>query len=143
MWFSRQRLRLPSANASLKSFARLRHAREVLLVGRLLVRVRGRDHHLVDLQLVVQEVEDVAHGLRRVGREERRVRVDAEAAALRLVDRVDRLVEGALALDELVVPLAHPVEVDDPREVRRRLEAVHASSSSGSRSCRGRRTSCA
>ena len=45
--------------------------------------------------------------------------------ALAPPDRVDRLVERALALDELVVPLAHPVEVDDPGEVRRRLEEVH------------------
>ena len=43
---------------------------------------------------------------------------------LRLADRVDRLVEDALALDGLVVALAHAVEVDDPGEVRRRLEQV-------------------
>ena len=125
VWFSRQRLRLPSANDSLNSLRDCVDAGEVLLVGRLLVRVGGREHHLVDLQLVVQEVEHVAHRLRRVGREEGRVRVDAEAALAAPPDRLDRLVEGALALDELVVALAHAVEVHDPREVRRRLEQVH------------------
>src|SRR5690606_24300884 len=35
----------------------LLHAEEVLLVGRLLVGVGGRDHHLVDLEVVVEVVE--------------------------------------------------------------------------------------
>ena len=68
-------------------------AREVLLVRRLLVRVGRRDLHRVDLELVVQEVEHLAHGLRRVGREERRVGGDAETARLRLLDRLDGQVE--------------------------------------------------
>ena len=143
VWFSRQRLRLPSANASLKSLRAWRDAGEVLLVGRLLVGVRRRDHHLVDLQLVVQEVEDVAHGLRRVGREEGRVRVDAEAAALRLArsrrppcrrcPRARRTGRAARACRR------------GGRPTRSTATARRgpASSSSGSRSCTGRRTSCA
>ena len=143
VWFSRQRLRLPSANAALKSLRDAVDAGEVLLVGRLLVRVGGREHHLVDLQLVVQEVEDVrtVFGVSVVRKVVFVLTRKPRRCASR--DRLDRLVERALALDELVVALAHAVEVDDPREVRRRLEEIHASSSSGSRSCTGRRTSCA
>ena len=143
MWLRRQRLRRPSANASLKSSPGLRDAREVLLVGRLLVGVRRREHHLVDLQLVVQEVEHVAHRLRRVGRQEGRVRVDAEAARLRLADRVDRLVEGALALDELRRGARASRRGGRPRRSTATARTGRASSSSGSRSCTGRRTSSA
>src|SRR5207244_2000658 len=72
-----------------EELARLPDAGEVLLVGRLLVGVRGREHHLIDLQLVVQEVEHVAYRLRRVRVEEGRVRVDTEPTPLRVLDRID------------------------------------------------------
>src|SRR5439155_25724685 len=39
-------------------------------------------------------------------------------------DRAHRLVEDPVTFDELVVALAQAVEVDDPGEVRRRLEVI-------------------
>ena len=40
------------------------------------------------------------------------------------LDRLDRLVEDAVAGDRRVVALAQAVDVDGPREVRRRRERV-------------------
>src|SRR5207247_512561 len=45
-------LPLPVGERGREELARLAHAGEMLLVGRLLVRVRGRELHLVDLELV-------------------------------------------------------------------------------------------
>ena len=80
LWFSRQLLAPAVGERLAEQLARLLHAEEVLLVGRFLVRVGRRDHHLVDLEVVVEEVEHLADRLRRVVREERRVGRDAEAA---------------------------------------------------------------
>ena len=102
----------------------LSHAEEVLLVGGLLVGVSGRDLQIVDLELVVEVVEHVDDGLRGVGVEERGVRVDLEPGRLGHLDGLDCLVEHALLGDRLVVPLAQPVDVHHPAEVRRRLELV-------------------
>ncbi len=63
-WLRRHFLRRLSAKASLEQLPGLVDPEEVLLVGRLLVGVRRRDHHRVDLEVVVQEVEDVTDGLR-------------------------------------------------------------------------------
>ena len=100
-----------------EELARLLDAEEVVLVGRLLVRVGRRDHHVVDLELVVEEVEDLADRARRVVREEGGVGGHPEAALLGRADRGDRLVEDALALDRGVVALAQAVDVDRPGEV--------------------------
>src|SRR5919204_2586050 len=97
---------------------------EVLLVWCLLVRVRRRDHHLVDLELVVDEVEHLAHRVRRVVCEEGRIRGHPEPLLPRCPDRRHRLVEHPLAAHGPVVPLAEPVEVDRPGEVGRGLEQV-------------------
>ena len=102
-------------------------AEEVLLVRGLLVRVRGGDHHLVDRELVVEEVEDATHRLRRVVGEEGGVGRHPEAALLGRMDRRDRLVEDAVAADRIVVALAQAIEVDRPREPRRGLEQVELS----------------
>src|SRR5579875_144325 len=99
-------------------------AGEVLLIGGLLIGVGGRDHHLVDLQLIVEEVEHLTHRLRRVIREEGGVGGHTEAAALRLADCGHRLVEHALAADGLVVALAQAVDVDGEGKVGRWLELV-------------------
>ena len=109
-------LAAPVGERLAEELAGLLDAEEVLLVGGLLVGVGGRDHHLVDLELVVEEVEHVADVLGRVVREEGRVRRDAEAARLGHLDRVDGLVEDALAFDRLVVALAQAVDVDRPRK---------------------------
>ena len=124
LWFSRQRLRRPVGERLAEQLARLLDAEEVLLVGRFLVGVGGRDHHLVDLEVVVEEVEHLAHRLRGVVGEEGRVGRDPEAARLRRPDRRDGLVEDAAAFDRGVVALAQPVQVDRPREVRARREVV-------------------
>src|SRR5437764_644584 len=97
---------------------------EVVLVGRLLVGVGRRDHHLVDLELVVEKVEDVPHRLRLVGAEERRVRRDPKAAILRVPDGRYGLVEDALPTDRLVVTLPETVDVDGPREITGGLEPI-------------------
>src|SRR5947199_3072825 len=107
-----------------EQITRLPHAWEMLRVRSLLVGVCRRDLDRVDLELVVQVVEYLSNGFRRIRGEERGVRPDAEAALLRRSDRLHGLVEDAVALDELVVPLAQAVEVDDPREVGGRLEVV-------------------
>src|SRR5436190_2742284 len=97
---------------------------EVVLVRRLLVGVGRRDHHLVDLELIVDEVEDLTDGVRRVMGEEGGVRRHAEALRLRRLDRRNGLLEDALALHRRVVALAHSVQVDRPGEVRGGLEEV-------------------
>src|SRR6185503_1478041 len=56
--------------------------------------------------------------------EDRRVGGDAEAAAAGLLDRVDRDVPEARVVADVVVDLAHAVEVDDEREALRRREDV-------------------
>lgn len=103
----------------LEQLTGLLDTQEVLLVGCLLVGVGGRDHHLVDLQVVIEEVEDLDDGLRCVGVEERGVGRDPEAARLGLLHRRDRLVEHPFLGDRLVVTLAQTVDVDGEREVGR------------------------
>ena len=107
-----------------EQLTRLLDAEEVVLVGRFLVRVGGRDHHLVDFEVVVEEVEHLADGLRRVVREEGRVRRHAKARGFGRADRRDRLVERPLAFDRGIVALAQAVHVHRPREIRARLEFV-------------------
>ena len=88
----------------------LLHPEEVLLIGRLLVGIRRRDHHGVDLQIVVEEVKDLAHCLRRVGVEERGVRRHSEAPRLGVANGGDRLIEHAVAVDGRIVALPQAVD---------------------------------
>src|ERR1044072_270380 len=76
-----------------EQLAGLLDPQEVLLVGCLLVGVGGRDHHLVHLEVVVEEVEHLDDGLRAVGVEEGGVGGDPEAAPLGLLDGRHGLVE--------------------------------------------------
>ncbi len=108
-----------------EQLAGLRDAEEVLLVGRLLIRVGGRELDLVDLDLVVEVGQNVDHILRAVVVEEGGVGAHPEAGCLGRGDRLDRLVERARLLHHRVVPLAQPVDVDDEGEVRRRCELRH------------------
>ncbi len=108
----------------LEQLTGLLDAQEVLLVGCLLVGVGGRDHHLVDLQVVVEVVEDLDDGLGRVGVEEGGVRGDPEAALLGLLDRRHRLVEHPFLGHRFIVPLAQAVDVDGEREVGRGRELL-------------------
>ena len=125
-WLSRQLLAvLCPRSACLNSSLGLLDAEEVLLVGRLLVGVGGRDHHGVDLEVVVEEVEHVAHRLGRVGVEERRVGRDPEA----LLPWPARMAATALSKTPSRSTAASwrsrkPVDVDDPGEVVRRGEPV-------------------
>ena len=64
-WFSRHLLAAPVGERLAEQLAGLPHAEEVLLVGRLLVGVGRRDHHLVDLELVVEEVQHLSAPSRR------------------------------------------------------------------------------
>ena len=114
----------PAGEHLLEQLPRLLHAHEVVLVGRLPIRVGGRDHHRVDVQVIVQEVQAVPDSFRRVVAEERGVRGNAEPAALGLLDGVDGHVEDALLAHRLVVALPQPVDVHGPGEVRRGLEEV-------------------
>src|SRR5208282_4446226 len=107
-----------------EQFAGLLHAEEPVLPRGLLVGVAGGDLHPVDLELVVEVVQHVDHGLRRVGVEERAVRVDLETGRLGLLDGGDGLVEHAFLADRLIVPLGQPVDVHHPGEVLRRRELV-------------------
>src|SRR5437764_1931916 len=118
----------PSAavgECGLEQSARLLYAREMLLVGRLLVGVGRRDHHLIDPELVVEVVEHLADSLWGVVGEEGGVGGDSEASALGFVNRRRGLVEHAVAANRLVVALAQPVHVHRPGEVRRGLEQLH------------------
>ncbi len=116
----------PSVGEDLgEQLAGLRDAEEVLLVGRLLVGVGGRELDLVDLHLVVEIGQHVDHVLRAVVVEEGGVGAHPEARGLGRGDRLDRLVEGTGLLHHRVVPLTQPVDVDDEGEVRRRCELRH------------------
>src|SRR5581483_1340106 len=62
--------------------ARAVDAQEMLLIGRLLIRISRRNLHRIDAQLVVEVIEDAANRSRIVRIEERRVRSDAKTFIL-------------------------------------------------------------
>src|SRR5690606_32081575 len=117
----------PAAVAAAEDLAeellRLLAIEEVLLVGRALVGVAGRDRYPVDAErLHVVEEGGVTVGIGAV--EERAVDVDAEAARLGGLDRGDGPVVGAGLADRLVVVLAVAVEMHRPGEIGSRLEEM-------------------
>ena len=96
---------------------------EVLLVGRLLVGVAGRDHQPVDAnlhQLVEHHPDAVGLGAEEKGA----VRGHAETARFGRLDGADRHVPDAVAADRVVVILFKPVDVDGEGQVRIRLEVL-------------------
>ena len=99
----------------------LRAVEEVLLVGRALVGVAGRDRDAVDAELldVVEERRESSAGS---AVEQGAVDVDAEALGLGGLDRRDRLVEDALLADRLVVML-----LDRRRDAPRRTDTAMGS----------------
>ena len=88
----------------------------------LRVLVARCDQHSFDADLVRQ----VAHHLDHIvdGRllEDRRVRRHPKTRRARLLDRVDRDVPQAWVVTDVVMNLAHAVEMDDKRELVARLE---------------------
>ena len=144
MWFRRQRSRLPSANASREQLARLVDGQEVLLVGRLLVgvaparsssrRPRSSSFRKSSTSRTVFGVVVVKNVVLVVTRKPR-------CLASRIASTHSS--KTPVSHDRLVVALAQPVDVHDPREVRRRLRRGRACGASAGRSCTGRRTSCA
>ena len=125
MWFSRHFFRLPSANAALNSLRdavtpgkcswsgafSYAYAGEIIMWSTFSSSLRKSSTSRTVFGVSV--VRNVVFVFTRKPR------------SFASCDRLDRLVEDPLALDELVVALAHPVEVHDPREVRRRLEEIH------------------
>ena len=92
------------------------HSEEVLLIRRLLIGVGRRDHHGVDAQIIVEEVEDIAYRLGRVGVEEGRVGGNPKTAIFGEPNGSHRVIEDPLSINGGVVPFPQPVHVDDPGE---------------------------
>src|SRR5579859_522466 len=105
-----------------EQLARLADAQEPVLVGRLGVRVSGRDFQPVHSEFVIDVVEGRDQVLRGLRVEHGRVRVDLEALLLGQLDRRDGLLENAFLGDRLVVLVADAVEMHHPGEVLVRLE---------------------
>src|SRR6516225_2301602 len=97
-------------------------AEKVLLIGRALIGIAGRDRH-PDVQLlgVIEEGCDV---FGRMTVEDRGVDVDGEAPGLGGLDRGHGAVEYARLTDGFVVVLAQPIEVDGEEEIGRGLEQM-------------------
>ena len=100
----------------------LRRDQEVLLVGRALIGVAGRDRD-ADAELF-GEVEERGDVFGRMAVEHRAVDVDGEALGLGGLDRVDGLVEAAVHAHRLVVMLLDAVEMHREEQIGRRLEQV-------------------
>ena len=115
-------LAAPARKRLAEQLARLTYAEEVLLVGRLLIRIGGRDHHFIDFEVIVEEVEHIAHRLGRVMGEEGGVCRHPKAGGLGSANRRHRLVEHSLAFDGGVMAFLQAIHVNCPREVRARLE---------------------
>ncbi len=107
----KRQLRLRLDRIARNSAARAGAAEEMLLVGRLVVGVAGREHHALDAELH-HFVEEGADALRIGAVEERGVGGDAEAALDGLANAVDGDVVAALAADREIVMLALAVQVD-------------------------------
>ena len=96
---------------------------EMLLVGRLVVGVAGREHHALDAQLH-HFVEECAHAVGIGAIEKRGVRGYAEAASQRFFDAVDRLVISAFEANGKIVVLALAVHVNGKGQILARLEEM-------------------
>ena len=98
-------------------------AEEVLLVGRLVVGIAGREHHAFDAQ-VHHFVEESAHAVGVGAIEERGVGGDAESALHGLANAFDRDVISAFAADRKIVVLALAIQMDGERQILAGLEQV-------------------
>ena len=96
---------------------------EMLLVGRLLVRIARTDHHPFDAELH-HLVEEAAHPVRIAALEERRVGRYPEASGERCADCLHGDVVDALARHGAIVFRARTVHVDAEAEIFARLELV-------------------
>ena len=117
-----QLLALAAREHVAEQFLGLAPVEEVLLVGRALIGVAGRDRH-ADAELLA-EVEERRDVLGRMTVEDRAVDVDDEALGLGGLDAGDRLLEAAFHADGLVVVLLDAVEMDREEQIRRRLEQM-------------------
>ena len=95
---------------------------EVLLIGRALVGIAGRDRD-ADAEFF-REVEERCDVLGGMAVENRAVDVDGKALGLRRLDGGDRLLEAALHAHRLVVVLLEAVEMHGEEQIGRRLEQV-------------------
>ena len=95
---------------------------EMLLVGRTLVGVAGRNRD-ADFQFF-RQIEEGCNIFRRMAIEDRRVDVDGESLGLRLLDRRDRNVENAAERHRLVVVLLQSIQMHGEEKIRRWLEQV-------------------
>src|SRR6185312_3871481 len=98
---------------------------EVILIGRLFVRITRREHHPVDAERRCEIEKLLNFGAFGVV-EDRRVRRDAETTGLGRLDRLDRDVERPGTIDRAIVDVADAVEMDAERQVRRRRELIEA-----------------
>src|SRR5690606_24692567 len=114
---------LPSLEDLAEQLLRLPAAEEHVLPRRVIVAVARRDHHAFDPEAhrVIEEIRDIVRILARI---ERAVRRDPAAALARELDRAHGFIERARTANGLVMPVAVTVEMDRPREVRRRLVVV-------------------
>src|SRR6478672_3233418 len=115
-------LALPHAENLPEQLLGLPAAQEVILVGRALIGVAGRDRHPhAELLGVVEKGGNVLRGM---PVKDRSVDVDGEALGLGGLDRGDRAVEHTRLTDRFVVMLAQSVEVDREEQIGGRLEQV-------------------
>src|SRR5262249_15775901 len=95
---------------------------EMLLIGRALIGIAGRDRD-TDAELL-SEVEEAGAVLGRMSVEDRAIDVDRETLGLGRLDGIDGLFEAALHAYGLVVNMLETVEMDREEQVGRRLEQV-------------------
>ena len=84
------------------------------MVGGFFIGVAGRDHHGIDFQLVVEEIQHAPHGLGGVGVEECRVGGDAKAPLLGFADGFYSGVEHAVSGYGQIVAFLQTVYVHSP-----------------------------
>ena len=105
-----------------EQFLGLAAAEEVLLIGRPLIGVTGRDRD-ADAKFL-GEIEERRDVLGRMAVEDRAVDVDGEALGLRRLDRRYGFLVAALHAYRFVVMLFQPVEMHGKEQIRRRLEQM-------------------
>ena len=117
-----QFLPLPRAEYLAEQLLGLAPVEEVLLIGRALIGIAGRDRN-ADAELV-GEIEEFCDVFRRMAVEDRAVDVDGEALGLGGLDRVDGFLEAAFHADRFVVMLLDAVEMHREEQIGRRLEQM-------------------
>ena len=96
----------------------------MILVGRPLVGIPGRNGDALDAQVLGGESEEIRRfpGVHLV--EQRTIDVDAKAHFLGRADRRDGALEGARLVDGVVVMVFHAVQMDRKRQVGRRRKLI-------------------